>query len=180
MVGDRPVNLVGFQDKFQYTPMCTPEGLTPMFCSNGTQKAKCDLYFEQVSTILDSTLNFNTFQIIRNRVQDIGEQRALPGFASGVWSDNLWRKYRTAGDVLTKGNHEEEPEADANSFWIFEDTTTSFMVLIGVYFPSVTGIMAGSNRSGNLRDSSRAIPFGTIAAQMSTSLTCKSFHTRSK
>jgi hypothetical protein len=33
--------------------------------------------------------------------------------------------------------------------------------------------MAGSNRSGNLRDVSKAIPFGTIAAQMTTSITCK-------
>ena len=35
--------------------------------------------------------------------------------------------------------------------------------------------MAGSNRSGNLRDASRAIPLGTLAAQLSTSLTCKYF-----
>ena len=47
------------------------------------------------------------------------------------------------------------------------------MVLIGVYFPSVTGIMAGSNRSGNLRDVSKAIPWGTIGAQVSTSIACE-------
>jgi hypothetical protein len=177
MVGDRPVNLIGFQDKYKYTPMCTPEGLTPLFCTNGTQKAKCDPYFEQV---------------LRNPDLVVGERRALTGFSSGVWRDNLWSKYRTAGDILTKGNADEEPAASPGSFWVFEDTTTSFMVLIGVYFPSVTGeifgylnlipilgIMAGSNRSGNLRDVSRAIPLGTIAAQLITSVTCNNIESDS-
>jgi hypothetical protein len=77
--------------------------------------------------------------VLRTREKSIGEQRAITGFNSNAWSDNLWSKYRTAGDILTKGNADEEPEASENSFWVFEDTTTSFMILIGVYFPSVTG-----------------------------------------
>lgn len=36
----------------------------------------------------------------------------------------------------------------------------------------VLGIMAGSNRSGDLRDAQRSIPFGTIMAIITTSIIC--------
>jgi potassium/chloride transporter 4/5/6 len=50
---------------------------------------------------------------------------------------------------------------------------TSFLILVGIYFPSVTGIMAGSNRSGDLKDPSRSIPKGTIVAILCTTFVCK-------
>lgn len=49
------------------------------------------------------------------------------------------------------------------------DITTSFTLLIGIFFPSVTGIMAGSNRSGDLADAQKSIPIGTICAILTTS-----------
>lgn len=58
-----------------------------------------------------------------------------------MFYENLWSKYRRAGDVLTKleSGLTTEPTADKNSYWVFVETTTNFMVLVGVFFPSVTG-----------------------------------------
>ncbi|XP_052179630.1 cation-chloride cotransporter 1 isoform X2 [Diospyros lotus] len=45
----------------------------------------------------------------------------------------------------------------------------SFNALVGLFFPAVTGIMAGSNRSASLKDTQSSIPLGTLAATLSTS-----------
>ena len=40
----------------------------------------------------------------------------------------------------------------------------TFMAMIGIFFPSVTGCMAGANISGDLKNPSHAIPVGTVIA----------------
>ncbi|OQV22702.1 hypothetical protein BV898_03531 [Hypsibius exemplaris] len=52
----------------------------------------------------------------------------------------------------------------ATTGYIICDVTGSFTVLLSIFFPAVTGIMAGSNRSGDLRNAQRSIPIGTISA----------------
>ncbi|KAL8162365.1 hypothetical protein V2J09_013854 [Rumex salicifolius] len=44
-----------------------------------------------------------------------------------------------------------------------------FNALVGLFFPAVTGIMAGSNLSASLKDTQRSIPVGTLAATLTTS-----------
>ncbi|XP_022762680.1 cation-chloride cotransporter 1-like isoform X3 [Durio zibethinus] len=53
------------------------------------------------------------------------------------------------------------PDAEGKAYW-------NFHALVGLFFPAVTGIMAGSNRSALLKDTQRSIPIGTLAATLTT------------
>ncbi|CAM8909708.1 unnamed protein product [Rhodiola kirilowii] len=48
------------------------------------------------------------------------------------------------------------------------DVSWSYSALVGLFFPAVTGIMAGSNRSAMLKDTQQSIPIGTLAATLTT------------
>lgn len=88
-----------------------------------------------------------------------------------VFSDNIYNGFLEQGQFITRGREpaDTEPLGDDNFNQIFADITTSFTILIGIFFPSVTGIMAGSNRSGDLADAQKSIPIGTICAIITTS-----------
>nr|XP_033506751.1 solute carrier family 12 member 7-like isoform X2 [Epinephelus lanceolatus] len=126
--------------------------LWSLFCNSKYPNATCDEYF-----------NLN----------NLTELRAIPGLLSGVIKDNLWGDYNPAGMYIEKKSQPsaEAPDTpnDINKPYVFNDITTYFTLLVGIYFPSVTGIMAGSNRSGDLRDAQRSIPIGTIMAILTTS-----------
>ncbi|XP_028330512.1 solute carrier family 12 member 6 isoform X2 [Gouania willdenowi] len=126
--------------------------LWKLFCQSQDLNATCDDYF--------ASNNFTEIQ-------------GIPGLASGVISENLWSCYLSKGDVVEKPSISSSPVPPLPSTqqpYVFADITTSFTLLVGIFFPSVTGIMAGSNRSGDLKDAQRSIPIGTILAIVTTSI----------
>nr|XP_056718459.1 solute carrier family 12 member 7 isoform X2 [Euleptes europaea] len=126
--------------------------LWDLFCDSTSPNATCNEYFT------------------RNNVTQI---QGIPGVASRVLIDNLWSVYGDKGSIVEKQNQPSVPvpeEAkDLDLPYVFSDIMTYFTMLVGIYFPSVTGIMAGSNRSGDLRDAQKSIPTGTILAISTTS-----------
>uniref|UniRef100_A0A4W5PHA2 Solute carrier family 12 member 4 n=1 Tax=Hucho hucho TaxID=62062 RepID=A0A4W5PHA2_9TELE len=130
-----------------------PSQLWRNFCSSGNMSSpQCDDYFNQ------------------NNVTEI---QGIPGLASGIIRDNMWGDYREKGQILEKAGL---PSVDVHGavesigLYVSADIATSFTLLVGIFFPSATGIMAGSNRSGDLKDAQKSIPIGTILAITTTTL----------
>ncbi|XP_030748646.1 solute carrier family 12 member 6 isoform X3 [Sitophilus oryzae] len=98
-------------------------------------------------------------------------EKGIKGLASGVFFENIFHSFLEQGQFIAKGNQPQDVDnlEDNNYSQVMVDITTSFTILIGIFFPSVTGIMAGSNRSGDLKDAQKSIPIGTICAILTTS-----------
>ncbi|KAL9314509.1 hypothetical protein ACSQ67_019961 [Phaseolus vulgaris] len=79
----------------------------------------------------------------------------IVGLNSKTFRDNWSSDYQKTNDAGI-------PQPDGSTTWDFNS-------LVGLFFPAVTGIMAGSNRSSSLRDTQRSIPVGTLAATLTTS-----------
>ncbi|XP_028424822.1 solute carrier family 12 member 7 isoform X1 [Perca flavescens] len=126
--------------------------LWKLFCDGPELNATCNDYFVQ---------------------NNVTEVQGIPGLASGVISENLWSEYGPLGMLVENKKLPSLGEGDSAQDiympYVVNDITTFFTLLVGIYFPSVTGIMAGSNRSGDLRDAQKSIPIGTILAIATTS-----------
>ncbi|TMS35862.1 hypothetical protein L596_003163 [Steinernema carpocapsae] len=88
---------------------------------------------------------------------------AFPGITPEVLSANMAPMY------MSKGQSYPNVEADFG-LEVFQDVDTTFFILLAIYFPAVTGIMTGTNMSGDLKDPQKSIPCGTIAATLTTSV----------
>uniref|UniRef100_A0A3Q4GR29 Solute carrier family 12 member 5a n=1 Tax=Neolamprologus brichardi TaxID=32507 RepID=A0A3Q4GR29_NEOBR len=125
--------------------------LWQMFCDSPFLNATCDKYF------------------VANNVTEI---QGIPGVTSGILitclETTMTKGTSFPGAKMESVEDQDDPLTNANRY-VLADITSFFTLLVGIYFPSVTGIMAGSNRSGDLRDAQKSIPIGTIAAITTTS-----------
>ncbi|KAG0589960.1 hypothetical protein KC19_1G060000 [Ceratodon purpureus] len=78
-----------------------------------------------------------------------GSDARLTGLSLSTLKDNWGSSYQTTNDAGIP--------SPTGVYWNFEN-------LLGLFFPAVTGIMAGSNRSASLKDTQRSIPKGTLSA----------------
>eukprot|EP00095_Tigriopus_kingsejongensis_P012275 maker-scaffold577_size191314-snap-gene-0.33 protein:Tk12275 transcript:maker-scaffold577_size191314-snap-gene-0.33-mRNA-1 annotation:"solute carrier family 12 member 4 isoform x2" len=99
--------------------------------------------------------------------------QGIKGLRSGVFFNNVANKYHDGGDAISH-DAENEPEYNLGGLpkmgYVTTDVFTTFTILVGIFFPSCTGIMAGSNRSGDLADPQKSIPIGTIMSIVATSI----------
>ncbi|XP_011305811.1 solute carrier family 12 member 4 isoform X2 [Fopius arisanus] len=120
-----------------------------------------DLFCNSTSGTCDDYYRTHDFKIVKG----------IKGLASGVFLENLAGRFQTLGQYIAYGEDPVDVDKITKPIapFITNDLTTAFTILIGIFFPSVTGIMAGSNRSGDLADAQKSIPIGTICAILTTS-----------
>ncbi|KAM7259626.1 hypothetical protein ACFE04_015367 [Oxalis oulophora] len=83
--------------------------------------------------------------------------------ATGITGMSLESFKENWGSDYQFTNNAGIPDPEGKVYW-------NFNALVGLFFPAVTGIMAGSNRSASLKDTQRSIPVGTLAATLTTTV----------
>ena len=114
--------------------------------------------------------------------------QGMTGFNGSIFAANSYKKYTDSDFSVYQRRSLNHPgkQIDLNKDTqlanelkdkgvVVNKQVTNFFAIMGIYFPSVTGILTGSNMSGDLADPQKSIPRGTLAAQLTTSFVYLSF-----
>lgn len=122
------------------------------FCQGPELNASCDKYFTSNNFSEIKGIPGLASGIISGRVLDAGwlcDERFLTVENTNKYvlnpllTENLWSSYLSKGDVVEKGSLKsslDAPPASTHHPYVFADITTSFTLLVGIFFPSVTGM----------------------------------------
>jgi potassium/chloride transporter 4/5/6 len=101
------------------------------------------------------------------------QKKVVLGLASHALTDNTPSSYvyKTGHYITDNGDTKDYTyfQEDPHSYFLRADAPSSFIIALGIFFPSVVGILAGCNRSGDLKDPQTSIPRGTLLACCTTS-----------
>uniref|UniRef100_A0A915DBS1 Amino acid permease/ SLC12A domain-containing protein n=1 Tax=Ditylenchus dipsaci TaxID=166011 RepID=A0A915DBS1_9BILA len=133
--------------------------------SSGQQVCMFGDHLLQAKTVINESIpvselcnycNFSTNPQLYTRLQD-----AYPSIAN--------KTELNLGSSYPKKDEYKHGEQANKVYEVFQDVDTTFFLLMAIYFPAVTGILTGTNMSGDLANPQKSIPAGTIAAQLTTS-----------
>ena len=79
-------------------------------------------------------------------------------------TENLTGRAAHLKKINSEGHFSLTSGIGAENLWPLFSTGQNFFTVFSIFFPAATGILAGSNISGDLKDPSAAIPKGTFAA----------------